>query len=310
MSYVVFDIETTGFMSTKDDIIQFAYALFDANNQFVKSEVLYFYYEGMSWSEEAYVVHNIPLSLLKEHADKFYENCIKMYTVLNMANVIGYNSNSFDCPFVNNWLLRRGLRKFEFMSTTDVMLSLRPLTKKSRIKLTKLSELCNITPDVIKNVMSLWFPDNTGKSAHDAAYDVTATALLALMGIRKGYISMYAKPEDKSETQYDYSSIEVIDKGLPVYDNGFVLNVAGTDIVFNPDSSKYKMLEPTQSMFKIPIPFRRVDDFKYEMEYNEVKFVFEEIGDKDIFTIINPYTSITSESYDMLPILRNIFKEG
>ena len=75
--FVVFDLETTGLSSMQNDIIQFSYIMFDSNNMFVRADNLYFYYEGMSWSQEvADISHGISLDFLKTQADKFKENVI------------------------------------------------------------------------------------------------------------------------------------------------------------------------------------------------------------------------------------------
>lgn len=192
--FVVFDIETTGFSTTKADIIQFAYCLFDGNNNFVRAENLYFYYEGMSWSQEAAdASHHLSLEFLKQYEDAFETNVLKMYSVLNHANVCGHNSNHFDCPFVKNWLSRMGLSSFDFGICQDTMLAYRPLTKKSKIKLTVLSEMMNYTPQLIQQMAETWFKDNI-RGPHDAAYDVAATSLLTLRGIAKNLIRFEAVP--------------------------------------------------------------------------------------------------------------------
>lgn len=188
MSFVVFDLETTGLDTLRCDIVQFAYAMFDYDNRFVKAETLYFYKEGMHWSEEAYAVHGFSQDFLSQYKDVFEENCIKMYTVLNRANVIGHNCISFDCPFAKNWLARQGLVDFEFAVKQDTMTAFRSITKRPRISLIRLCEMFDYKPETINYVASMWF-GGSEKSSHDASYDVTATALLALKGLNEKFIT-------------------------------------------------------------------------------------------------------------------------
>lgn len=187
--FVVFDIETTGFDSSVCEVLQFAYVMFDSNNNFVKSENLYFYKEGMHWSQEAAdTSHHLSLSFLKQFEDDYKANMLKMYSVLNRANVCGHNINHFDCPFAKKWLQRQGLPGLEFGVLQDTMLAFRPITKRPRIKLTKLGELLELPEESIKYATSIWFENTHNTSAHNACYDVTLTALIAFNGIAKNLI--------------------------------------------------------------------------------------------------------------------------
>lgn len=206
--FVVFDIETTGLNSKTDDIIQFAYIMFDNRNMKVQAETLYFYYDWMSWSEEAYAVHHIPMNLLEQYKDKFEENLVKMFTVLYGANVCGFNNRAFDCPYVYHWLTRMGIPNLEYRTIQDCMTEWYPFHHRQRIKLVKLTEMAGMTPEVVNKMAQRWFGTQSELAAHDATYDTTATALLTLQGINKGYISFdmqYAKPAT--------TKVDIVDSG-------------------------------------------------------------------------------------------------
>lgn len=207
--FVVFDLETTGLSKYTDDVIEFSYILFDNNNQRVKSEQLYFYYEGMSWSDEAFAVHQIPLEFLETHKDKFQENLCKMYSVLNCARIVGHNSTQFDGPFAQQWLQRMGISKLRYTYIHDTMLELKPLTKRARIKLSKLAVLCGITPEAARIMLDTFFPNNTRAQYHDAAYDTTVTALITLFAIKNGYMSMEPNAVRSYDIDVDASDLSI-----------------------------------------------------------------------------------------------------
>lgn len=194
--FVVFDLETTGFSSIVNDVIQFAYIVYDSNNMIVRAESLYFYYEGMSWSEEAYQVHQISPEMLRQHADKFEENLVKMYATLMLANVCGHNAKSFDCPFATNWLSRMGLPGLQFRKIQDTMLQMRPISRRPKIKLIKLAEMLNVTDEVTRKLTQKVFGDEIAQQAHNAAFDTMRTALITIIGINKHYISFNDEAED------------------------------------------------------------------------------------------------------------------
>lgn len=204
--FVVFDLETTGFSGSYDDIIEFSYIKFDTNLSVIDAGTLFFYYEGMSWSEDAYAVHGIPQEFLKQFEGDFRKNVIRMWTILSGSNVCGHNAKQFDCPFSKTWLARQGLDGLQFGIINDTMTAFRPMTHTSKVKLTKLSEMNGLTPDVIRNAAKIWFGDNGVESrAHNASYDTAATALLTLTALRKGYMSF------ESTANISYSDLDVND---------------------------------------------------------------------------------------------------
>lgn len=211
--FVVFDLETTGFSSIRDDVVQFAYIVYDERNFPIRAESLYYYYEGMSWSEEAYNVHHLSQEFLKTHADKFEENLIKMYATLMLANVCGHNAKGFDCPFAVNWLSRMGLPGLQFRCIQDTMTAFKPVTHRPKISLIKLAGLLNVTDETVNYWVDRVFGDKMGTQAHNAAFDTMRTALITLLGLHKNYISF--NPEEFNESVYTDEDFEVEEVNIP-----------------------------------------------------------------------------------------------
>lgn len=289
--FVVFDIETTGFDSSVCEVIQFAYIMFDSNNNFVKSENLYFYHEGMHWSQEAAdASHHLSLKFLKQYEADFKGNMLKMFSVLNRANVCGHNLIHFDCPFVKNWLQRQGLPGLEYGVVQDTMLAFRPITKRSRIKLTKLGEMLNLTDESIKYATSIWFNTSKDTTAHNASYDVALTALIALNGISRNLIK-FDFSQITAEVESD--SVELLESNNSVIDtpetkvadpNGYFVRLLmdGEDVYHfvNHDDTKYGDVFATEDMIEsykasnlyLPLQFRCTGDNHYTAEFEGITF--------------------------------------
>lgn len=216
--FTVFDLETTGFSGASDDVVQFSYLRFDDKNMVYDAGCLYFYYEGMSWSEDAENVHHISQEFLKQYEDDFDKNCIKMWTILSGANVVGHNAKGFDCPFAKTWLGRMGLSDLTFGIINDTMLAFRPMTHTSKVKLTKLSAMNSLTPEVIRRSANVWFNESGELNAHNATYDTAATALLTLIALNKGYMSFEAV-DTTSHADVDVALLD----DLPVANVDFTL---------------------------------------------------------------------------------------
>ncbi len=325
--FVVFDIESTGLYESTCDVIEFAYIMFDDNNNFVKSEQLFFYYEGMSWSEEAYAVHQIPMDYLKQFKDQFKQNIIKMYTVLNHANVVGHNCIRFDCPFVRTWLMRQGLRNLEFGLIHDTMKDLKPISKRSRIKLTTLTELCGYSEEAVRGMVPIWFKDSTENRSHQAGYDVTATALIALKAIRDGIMSF--KPIlEPTYDQMSGSMNDMFESGAINTDpNRFIVQIKeGTDYdgveyyCVNHDHSQFadttigpndiSNFEKMSLVFPIVLTRESHDSNVYLAERDGVvyKLVMDETNG-DEFIIDNSFTVLRDTDLDMQNFIRNAFSK-
>lgn len=242
--FTVFDIETTGLSTTSDDIIQFSYIRFDDNNMPVQAETLYYYYEGMHWSEEAEAVHHISLDTVKAHAEEFEANVIKMYSVLSLANVVGFNSNDFDNVFVRNWLSRMGMSNMQLGIQKDIMLLARPVVHKARISLVKLCDKLGLTPDIIRNFEKLCYK-NEGTQSHNASYDVAATALCALKFMREGYLTWKFGKTDvvASGDMFGNDFGDESEINLPEDPNGFWVDCGSKYVWIVTDSNKFATRE-------------------------------------------------------------------
>lgn len=321
--YVVFDIETTGLDTMRHDIIQFAYAMFDDNNSLVKAEDLYFYYDGMHWDQELCdKIHHISLDFLKQHKDKFRENVIKMFSVMNRAKVCGHNAISFDCPFVRNWLTRQGVPGLEYGLMQDTMLAFRPVTKRSRIKLGKLADMLGYTQESIKYVSSLWFGTDDSVNAHNAAYDVAVTGLITMEGLRRNLIrfDLAVNLEPDKFTLADLVSEEDSGESKPTDPNSYVviLDEDGNHNYYslNHDKSKYGEVVLSDGVIEhykerhllVPIPFKPKSDNVWTMEHEGTVWTLTIDEDGDYMSINNSYLTIIDTSISNIDsIIKNSF---
>ena len=315
--FVVFDVETTGLSTVTDDILQFAYILFDSNNQFVRAENLYFYKDGMAWNQEvADKTHKLSLDFLHQYKDDFEANVAKMYATLNHANVCGHNVVGFDCPFVKNWLARQGLFNFEFGIVKDTMRDFKPLTKKSRISLTNLRRMfAELDDKTVSYTASVWFDADTSTFAHDARFDVAATALLTIYGIRKGLIRFVETTQTVDEFEEDINLVNDEDTGsLPVDSHSFVVNLGGNYHAMNHDPKHLSAIviddvDKLATEHKlIPMQFNKSGD-NWILEDRGTTFTVTldpDHGDK--MTIKTPYGSLSSADIDPTEFIGNYWR--
>ena len=98
---VIFDLETTGLDRTKDQIIQFAAIKIDPKtNQIVDQKNIYIQPEGTyQISIQAYMKHGIKPEFLKDKPH-FIDVAQEIYDFFEDCDILTYNGNSFDIPFL------------------------------------------------------------------------------------------------------------------------------------------------------------------------------------------------------------------
>lgn len=293
--FVVYDLETTGFSSSYDDVVQFSYIRFDNRKRVYDAGCLYFYYEGMHWSEEAENVHHISLEFLKQFKDDFRKNVIKMWTILSGANVVGHNSNKFDNPFATNWLARMGCPGLVFGVMQDTMIAYRPMTHTAQVNLVKLCQLNDITPDGINAMCKMWFNEDETLYSHNATYDTTATAMLALIALRKGYMSF----DIKAVASYVDVDMSMLDTTEPPNQVNFEL--------VEPDGNEREYTFGGARMgnsVTFPIKLSYVADKRYESD--GYKLV---LGNPDILTIeMCGVTMVSGKDFDIVELTNKMLK--
>lgn len=194
MLYTIFDLETTGFSGTSDAVCQFAFMTVNQDMLPVRARNYYMYKEGMSWSEEAAGVHKLTREFLKQYESEYEHNLLNMYTVLQRGNLVGHNSNGFDIPFVRQFLIREGFPPLEPGICFDTMQLWRKHFGK-RMKLSNLPEALGIPESQIINLAKIMYKDNAGDlRAHNACYDVAATACCLKVAVSKGLCSLHPAP--------------------------------------------------------------------------------------------------------------------
>lgn len=102
MKFIIFDIETTGLDRIKDSIIQFAAIKFDTNTNQVLEQVSQLIQPCGNYtiSIPAYFKHHISPEMLKDKPTMatIAPQIVKLFE--DTDNILTYNGNSFDIPFL------------------------------------------------------------------------------------------------------------------------------------------------------------------------------------------------------------------
>jgi len=177
--YVVFDIETNGLSKSTDDILTFAYLIIDDDNgnTVLEADELKFYYTGLRINPEAFAVNHISLEDLKPYEADFDKNCRTMFRVLEKANVVGYNSKSFDLPFVSSFLTRNGYPALQEYSHVDCLSAAKKYLPGGKHKLVDVATRIGLNDDLVSMMNETYFGEKS-HTAHTATVDVTKTNLV------------------------------------------------------------------------------------------------------------------------------------
>lgn len=192
MKYIIFDTETTGLKPGQ--IGQLSYAIVDTDKK--KATGKNFYFEVYQMDEKAQEVHGLSIEKLKELSGgkTFMDNSEEIFEDFAGKIWVGHNIQ-FDIKFLDKELERCQM----YYELRDSFCTMRHFTDVMRIpstrgfKFPRLEELVNflgITPKEIETFANTIFGGFSGY--HDARYDVAATTLCFLRGIKEGFIQEVA----------------------------------------------------------------------------------------------------------------------
>lgn len=195
MKYVIFDTETTSLKPGQ--IAQLTYVIVDTSTGKAKGKNFYFSVNSMDSSAEK--IHKLSRAKLQELSQGriFQDDAEEIFEDFARKIWLGHNVK-FDINFLTTELERNQMyyekiNSFCTMNHFKDIMKL-PSGRRSGYKNPKLEELVNfmgITPDQIEKTAVKLFGGFSGY--HDARYDVAATALVFLNGIKRGMIHDYEK---------------------------------------------------------------------------------------------------------------------
>ncbi len=113
---IIFDIETTGLVISRDKIIQLAYAKIQENGR-IKKDIIMFDPE-IPITPEAVQVHGIRSRDVKG-MPKFRDKCNELWDLFNNCYYGGHNVLSFDLPILRREFIRCGV-DFEYSSASVI----------------------------------------------------------------------------------------------------------------------------------------------------------------------------------------------
>ena len=225
---LVVDIETTGYLdydtrmidgypeqilSDRSEILSVGYLRVDLDtNKIFDAGVLYFYKPYFQVESQAQKIHGLQRSFLEQYEDQFDDNLAMLEALLYDTEIIGKNSNSFDVPFLDAFLIKHrgktplfsyinllkmkrydGSRLVLTSSTTtyDVQNTFAPLYRKLMKQFYNV-DLSNRKKGTLTDYLNLLDPDRSGVNAlveqvrrltsaefvagaHDAMFDACAT---------------------------------------------------------------------------------------------------------------------------------------
>ncbi|EJO5347887.1 UvrD-helicase domain-containing protein [Clostridium botulinum] len=188
---VIFDVESTGINTTKDEIVQIAAV--KINN---KGEVIETFQRFLTPKKsvgDSYLVHGFSDQFLKENGEDKKDVLKKFLGFIKDAVVVGHNV-TFDISILNSEIERLGLEKADFKTYYDTLdIARRFYPSLTNHKLETLSNLFNTET----------------KSSHDAMDDILATKDVLMVMLREkvkptiiNRMSVYGKYIKKFQPMY------------------------------------------------------------------------------------------------------------
>lgn len=198
MIYTVIDIETSGLSRENADVLSFSYALTDGK-EILAADTLYFWTDGMQWSQESYEIHGLSKEFLSQYKDDFDKNLRAMFSVVQDSVLVGYNSgymdkfgvlHGFDYQVIKNFLLRNMLDFPIPSSFVDLLKIARSReTNAPNKKLQSIVDYYGISREAIARVNDIVFPESKAV-AHNSGYDVVCTVYILKEMLAKDLIEV------------------------------------------------------------------------------------------------------------------------
>ena len=198
MIYTVIDIETSGLSRENADVLSFSYALTDGK-EILAADTLYFWTDGMQWSQESYEIHGLSKEFLSQYKDDFDKNLRAMFSVVQDSVLVGYNSgymdkfgvlHGFDYQVIKNFLLRNMLDFPIPSSFVDLLKIARSReTNAPNKKLQSMVDYYGVSREEIARVNSTVYPGSKAV-AHNSGYDVICTAYVLKEMLAKDLIEV------------------------------------------------------------------------------------------------------------------------
>lgn len=198
MIYTVIDIETSGLSRENADVLSFSYALTDGK-EILAADTLYFWTDGMQWSQESYEIHGLSKEFLSQYKDDFDKNLRAMFSVIQDSILVGYNSgyidkfgvlHGFDYQVIKNFLLRNMLDFPIPSSFVDLLKIARSReTNAPNKKLQSIVDYYGISREAIARVNDIVFPGSKAV-AHNSGYDIVCTVYVLKEMLAKDLIEV------------------------------------------------------------------------------------------------------------------------
>lgn len=198
MIYTVIDIETSGLSRENADVLSFSYALTDGK-EILAADTLYFWTDGMQWSQESYEIHGLSKEFLSQYKDDFDRNLRAMFSVVQDSVLVGYNSgymdkfgvlHGFDYQVIKNFLLRNMLDFPIPSSFVDLLKIARSReTNAPNKKLQFMVDYYGVSREEIARVNNTVFPGSKAV-AHNSGYDVVCIAYVLKEMLAKDLIEV------------------------------------------------------------------------------------------------------------------------